>query len=100
MVGEEECVEGSGSSEPEVRVIRRNDGGGDFLIIASGGLWEVVGKEMACEVVRKCLGGNIRRSPLEGGGGISQATAMLAELAIAKGSKDSIAIVVVQLNST
>ncbi|KAL1569177.1 protein-serine/threonine phosphatase [Salvia divinorum] len=48
---------------------------------------------MACGVVRKCLGGKIRRSSLEGGGGISQATAMLAELAIAKGSKDSIAIV-------
>ncbi|XP_047971110.1 protein phosphatase 2C 51-like isoform X2 [Salvia hispanica] len=96
LSGEEECVKASRSSEPEVRVIRRNDDGDNFLIIACGGLWEVVGKEMACEVVRKCL----RRSPLEGGGDISQATAMLAELAIAKGSKDSIAIVVLQLNST
>ncbi|KAG6399398.1 hypothetical protein SASPL_140879 [Salvia splendens] len=70
LSGEEECVKGSRSWEPE------------WL----GKRWHV----------RKCL----RRSPLEGGGGISQATAMLAELAIAKGSKDSIAIVVLQLNST
>ncbi|XP_042020498.1 protein phosphatase 2C 51-like isoform X2 [Salvia splendens] len=53
LSGEEECVKGSRSWEPEVRVIRRNDDGDDFLIIACGGLWEVVGKEMACEEVSK-----------------------------------------------
>ncbi|KAH6763339.1 hypothetical protein C2S52_020772, partial [Perilla frutescens var. hirtella] len=81
----------------EVTVLRRNENSEDFLIIASDGLWNVMGKEMACEVVRKCLDGKIRSFPSEGGGA-SQAAAMLAELAIAKGSKDNISIIVVHLN--
>lgn len=86
--------------EVEVRVTRRNDKVEElFVIIATDGLWNVVGKEMACEVVRKCVSGKTRRLPSNSeGGGASQAAALLAELAIAKGSKDNISIIVVQLD--
>lgn len=96
MAGDDEGE--SRRSEVEVRVTRRNDKSEElFVIIATDGLWNVVGKELACEVVRKCVGGKMRRLPSEGGGA-SQAAALLAELAIAKGSKDNISIIVVQLN--
>ncbi|KAF8718779.1 hypothetical protein HU200_025081 [Digitaria exilis] len=42
-------------SDPEVRVVERNDGEDEFLILASDGLWDVVSNEVACKVVRACL---------------------------------------------
>lgn len=42
-------------SDPEVRVVERNDGEDEFLILASDGLWDVVSNEVACNVVRACL---------------------------------------------
>ncbi|KAK4490794.1 hypothetical protein RD792_001507 [Penstemon davidsonii] len=83
--------------EPEVTVLRRTESD-SFLIVASDGLWDVVCNEVACEVVRKCLSGQVRRrGPSDGGSGVSEAAAMLAELAIAKGSKDNISVIVVKL---
>ncbi|KAL3844483.1 hypothetical protein ACJIZ3_001886 [Penstemon smallii] len=83
--------------EPEVTVLRRIESD-SFLIVASDGLWDVVCNEIACEVVRKCLSGQVRRrGPSGGGSGVSEAAATLAELAIAKGSKDNISVIVVQL---
>ncbi|XP_057809985.1 probable protein phosphatase 2C 8 [Salvia miltiorrhiza] len=93
IMSDGECVRGSA---PEVRVMRRN--GDSFLIIANDGLWNVVEKHTACEVVRECLAGKIKSWPSEGGDGVSHAAAMLAELAIAKGSKDNITIVLLHLN--
>lgn len=75
-------------------VTRRMEYSDDFLIIATDGLF--VGTKIACEVVRKCFGGKMSRLPSDGGGA-SEAAATLAELAIAKGSRDNISIVVVQL---
>jgi protein phosphatase 2C len=42
-------------SDPEVRVVERNDGEDEFLILASDGLWDVVSNVVACNVVRACL---------------------------------------------
>ncbi|KAL2527712.1 Protein phosphatase 2C 3 [Abeliophyllum distichum] len=81
-------------SEPEVTVQKRTESD-DFLIIATDGLWDVVHNEFACEVVRKCLGRN--RSRFSNRSGASEATVTLVEVAIAKGSKDDISIIVVQL---
>ncbi|KAL0312464.1 UNVERIFIED_CONTAM: putative protein phosphatase 2C 8 [Sesamum radiatum] len=77
------------SCKPEVTVVRRSESD-EFLIIATDGLFDVVSNETACEVVKKCLSGQIRR-------GASEAAATLAELAIAKGSRDNISVIVVQL---
>uniref|UniRef100_A0A7N0TDU8 protein-serine/threonine phosphatase n=1 Tax=Kalanchoe fedtschenkoi TaxID=63787 RepID=A0A7N0TDU8_KALFE len=84
-------------SEPEVTVTKFSELD-NFIVIASDGLWDVVSSEDACEVVKKCLNGQTRRSL---GGGTTKspadAAAMLAELAMAKGSKDNISVIVVDL---
>ncbi|CAK7335712.1 unnamed protein product [Dovyalis caffra] len=85
-------------SEPEVAVSERTDSD-DFIVIATDGLWDVVTNETACEVVRKLFYGQIkRRLPDEFNGSCSaEAAAMLAELAMARGSRDNISVIVVQL---
>ncbi|KAG8382132.1 hypothetical protein BUALT_Bualt05G0044900 [Buddleja alternifolia] len=105
-VDERERVEASGGRivnwkvdhylKPEVVVMRRTKSD-DFLIIATDGLWDVVCNQIACEVVKKCLSGGLRRLPSEGSGA-SEAAAALAELAIAKGSRDNISVIVVLMN--
>ncbi|KAK6137282.1 hypothetical protein DH2020_028974 [Rehmannia glutinosa] len=81
------------TSEPEVTVVRRSESD-DFLIIATDGLFDVVSNEIACEVVSKCLIGRCRR-PGSDKTGASEAAAVLAELAVAKGSRDNISVIVV-----
>lgn len=82
-------------SEPEVKVYERTDSD-DFLIIATDGLWDVVSNDFACEVVRRCLNGQIRKR-FSKEAVAAEAAAFLAELAIAKGSRDNISVIVVDL---
>ncbi|XP_030453677.1 probable protein phosphatase 2C 8 [Syzygium oleosum] len=85
--------------EPEINVSRRTDAD-EFLILASDGLWDVVSNEFACQVVRQCLAGRMRRRTREGDAiknRAAEAAAMLAELAMARGSKDNISVIVVEL---
>ncbi|XP_022773917.1 probable protein phosphatase 2C 8 [Durio zibethinus] len=85
--------------KPEVTVRELTDGD-EFLILASDGLWDVISNEVACRVVRRCLNGQIKRKSLENVVDESlaaEAAAVLVELAIARGSKDNISVVVVQL---
>ncbi|CAM8946778.1 unnamed protein product [Rhodiola kirilowii] len=85
--------------DPQVEVRHRTQWD-KFLIIASHGLWDVVSNEGACAVVKNCLDGHIRRS-LENDSVTSSAVAVaattLAEFAMARGSKDNISLVVVEL---
>ncbi|KAJ9164286.1 hypothetical protein P3X46_023882 [Hevea brasiliensis] len=85
--------------KPEVTVNKRtkND---EFLILASDGLWDVISNEVACQIVRRCLRGRMRRKYQEvlSEGRAAEAAAVLVELAIARGSKDNISVVVVELN--
>ncbi|EYU23352.1 hypothetical protein ABFS82_01G061800 [Erythranthe guttata] len=83
------------TSVPEVSVVSRSDSD-EFLIIATDGLFDVISNEVACEVVKRCLDNNSRSRRHEAGA--SHAATLLAELAIAKGSKDNISVIVVQLN--
>lgn len=106
-------------SKPEVMVAKRTDED-EFLILASDGLWDVISKEVACRVVNKALHGRImmrrinvdhdrdrvllnyeRPAPADGGSSsnnrISEAAAVLADLAMARGSKDNISVIVVDL---
>ncbi|XP_031255815.1 protein phosphatase 2C 51-like [Pistacia vera] len=88
-------------SEPEVTVNERMESD-DFLIIASDGLWDVVTNEFACEVVRRCLNGQLRVRFSEDciGTSAAEASTFLAELAMARGSKDNISVIVVVLKSS
>ncbi|KAL0304394.1 UNVERIFIED_CONTAM: putative protein phosphatase 2C 8 [Sesamum radiatum] len=100
-------------AKPEVRVTSRSDAD-EFLIVASDGLWDVVSNDVACQVVRKCLEGQVKRSNLPhfsmlqdhnhtdslmSKSGAGQAAAVLVELAMARGSKDNISVTVVELKS-
>ncbi|GMN44425.1 hypothetical protein TIFTF001_013619 [Ficus carica] len=96
-------------SKPEVTVTKRTEKD-EFLILASDGLWDVVSNEVACKVVKKCLEGRIRRRSFSeeiiandhnhGNRRASEAAAVLAELAMAKGSRDNISVIVVDLRKT
>lgn len=94
--------------KPEVKVIKRNSAD-EFLILATDGLWDVVSNEFACQVVKRCLEGRMKRKfQAFGNGGklnkvvkesrAAEAAALLAELAMARGSNDNISVVVVELN--
>ncbi|PRQ17437.1 putative protein-serine/threonine phosphatase [Rosa chinensis] len=88
-------------SEPEVTISKRT-GSSDFLVIASDGLWDVVSNEFACQVVTRCLDAQIKLKFSEGmsGGPAENATALLAQLALARGSKDNITVIVVELKKS
>lgn len=84
-------------SEPQVTLTRRTDSD-EFLIIATDGLWDVVSNEFACEVVRRCIDGRIKRNTSTELIA-ADAAAILAELAVAKGSRDNISIILVDLKN-
>jgi protein phosphatase 2C len=90
------------TAEPEVTVTEREEGD-ECLILASDGLWDVVTNEMACEVVRTCLGSN---EPVRGeeediarasDKACSDAALLLTKLALARRSSDNVSVVVVNL---
>ncbi|KAL0408040.1 UNVERIFIED_CONTAM: putative protein phosphatase 2C 8 [Sesamum radiatum] len=87
-------------TEPKVTVTKRTEQSDDFLIIATNSLWNVVGDKTACEVVKRyCMNGELWRSSSDGSSAsaASEAAAALTVLAMAKGSRHNISIIVVQL---
>ncbi|XP_062120200.1 protein phosphatase 2C 51-like [Humulus lupulus] len=89
-------------SKPEVTVTKRTNND-EFLILASDGLWDVVSNEAACKVVKKCFDGEIKRlsnKEVLNGSRATAAAAVLADLAMARGSRDNISVIVVDLAKT
>ncbi|AQK92314.1 Protein phosphatase 2C 51 [Zea mays] len=86
------------SAEPEVTVVERTERD-EFLILASDGLWDVVSNEAACKIARSCLSGRAasRFPGSVAGRTAADAAALLAELALSRGSRDNISVVVVEL---
>ncbi|XP_009355511.2 protein phosphatase 2C 16 [Pyrus x bretschneideri] len=92
--------------EPEVMVVprARDD---ECLILASDGLWDVMTNEEACEVARRRIllwhKKNGVTPVAERGKGVDpaagEAAAYLSTLALQKGSKDNISVVVVDLKA-
>ncbi|KAM0956525.1 hypothetical protein ACFX14_024727 [Malus domestica] len=92
--------------EPEVTVVprARDD---ECLILASDGLWDVITNEEACEVARRRIllwhKKNGVTPVAERGKGVDpaagEAAAYLSTLALQKGSKDNISVVVVDLKA-
>ncbi|KAK7293523.1 hypothetical protein RJT34_16391 [Clitoria ternatea] len=90
-------------AKPEVTVTKRSSKD-EFLILASDGLWDVISSEFACQIVRKCLKGKLRRV-CNGVGNhhqsrAAEAATLLAEIALAKGSRDNTSVIVVELRGT
>lgn len=84
-------------TDPEVKIVKRTKSD-EFLILASDGLWDVISNELACRVARRCLEGRLRKSSgCTRGGRAAEAAAVLAELAMARGSYDNISVIVVDL---
>jgi len=86
------------SAEPEVTVVDRTEQD-EFLILASDGLWDVVSNEVACKIARNCLSGRAASKFPESvtGRTAADAAALLTELAMSRGSRDNISVVVVEL---
>ncbi|KDP22158.1 hypothetical protein JCGZ_25989 [Jatropha curcas] len=85
-------------SKPEVTVKERTEND-EFLILASDGLWDAISNEVACQIVRRCLSGRMRRKSQEisSKGRAAEAATLLVELAIGRGSKDNVSVIVVVL---
>ncbi|XP_057443748.1 probable protein phosphatase 2C 8 [Lotus japonicus] len=96
------CMKPFVISKPEINVDARTELD-EFLVVATDGLWDVVTNEYVCEVVRSCLRGQMRRNMIKHESTRSdhaaEAATLLAELAMARGSKDNISIIVIQLQS-
>ncbi|MED6132559.1 hypothetical protein PIB30_020205 [Stylosanthes scabra] len=88
------CMKPFVISQPEIEVWRRTDSD-EFVVVASDGLWDVVSNSLACQVVRSCLCGKTSVTTTA-----DAAASLLAELAVARGSKDNITVIVVQLINT
>ncbi|KAM0938468.1 putative protein-serine/threonine phosphatase [Dioscorea sansibarensis] len=85
-------------SEPEVTVVDRTEID-EFIILATDGLWDVVSNQVACKVARQCLSGRAAKMFPEAVRGRTavEAATLLVELAMSRGSKDNISVVVVAL---
>lgn len=86
------------TSEPEVTVTNRTEKD-EFLILASDGLWDVISNEVACRITRQCLSGRAARifPQAISGSSAAEAAAFLAQLAMSRGSRDNISVIVVDL---
>ncbi|KAL7606241.1 hypothetical protein Lser_V15G17218 [Lactuca serriola] len=86
-------------AKPEVTVNKRDDAD-EFMILASDGLWDVISNDLACQVVRKCLDKwTYRRRSLKEyhRRSTNNAAVFLTKMATARGSKDNISVIVVNL---
>lgn len=90
--------------DPEVTFISRAKED-ECLILASDGLWDVMTNEEVCDIARKRIlvwhkkyGGTLPAERGDGGDPAAQAAAdYLSNLALHKGSKDNISVVVADL---
>lgn len=89
--------------DPEVTFVSRaNDD--ECLVLASDGLWDVISNNDACEVARKRIslwrkkyGDKSNRKGIDGAA--QSAAEYLSRLALSKGSKDNISIIVVDMKA-
>ncbi|KAL6774179.1 hypothetical protein ACKKBG_A24055 [Auxenochlorella protothecoides x Auxenochlorella symbiontica] len=84
-------------AEPEVTIVHRHPAD-ELLVMASDGLWDVMGNQEACTLARKCLlrarqRGSSRQSAAR------VAATVLTRAAVDRGSRDNVTVVVVDLSS-
>lgn len=86
----------SKGGEREVRVERRSRAD-EFLILGSDGFWDFMSDEVACQIGRRfCSRGG---DDDDGSGGAEAAAALMAEMAVAHGSKDNVSVILVDLRT-
>ncbi|KAI3856621.1 hypothetical protein MKW92_013433 [Papaver armeniacum] len=92
------------TSIPEVTITSRTESD-EFVILASDGLWDMMSNKMACNIARRCLECRVARgsssrgssSPSDHDSNAALAAALLTKVSMAKGSKDNISVVIVEL---
>ncbi|KAM0939464.1 putative protein-serine/threonine phosphatase [Dioscorea sansibarensis] len=84
-------------SVPEITTINRTKGD-EFLILATGGLWDNVSNDEACDAARSCFIPRFSCLPLAGCS--IEAAELLVNLAYSKECEDNISVVVVNLRNT
>ncbi|KAE9596523.1 hypothetical protein Lal_00007668 [Lupinus albus] len=96
------CMKPFVISEPEINVYQRTELD-EFVVVASDGLWDVVSNKCACQVVRSNINAHMKKKKNDKDECITsyapEAAALLAELAMARGSQDNISVIVIQLNT-
>ncbi|XP_057774240.1 protein phosphatase 2C 51-like [Salvia miltiorrhiza] len=75
------------SDEACVRFARRH--ADEFLILGSGGFWDGISGDLACQIATRYCGG--------GSGGAEAAAAKMAEMALAQGSRHNVSVILVDL---
>ncbi|KAL6841065.1 hypothetical protein ACP4OV_029034 [Aristida adscensionis] len=88
-------------SEPDITITRRT-AADECLVLASDGLWDALSNKFACDVARQCLVDHAADAApqavvLEPEPRCNRAAALLARLALCRGSEDNITAVVVDL---
>lgn len=86
-------------SEPEVRVTCKTIKD-EFIVMASDGLWDLISNEIACKIAKACFTRPPTYSHEEGceaGIRAAEASALLAALAMYRGSEDNITCIVINL---
>ncbi|XP_056862180.1 probable protein phosphatase 2C 54, partial [Raphanus sativus] len=71
----------------------------DFIVLACEGLWEVVSDDDTYRLVKSCLYGKLPDG-CKSESSSTKAALILAELAIARGSKENINVIVIELRSS
>jgi protein phosphatase 2C len=97
-------------SEPEITITQRSEAD-QCLILASDGMWDAIDNETACSVARRCLeDGDYYLppgAPANAPGAVGPnsehrcdvTAAILARLALGRGSPDNVSIVIVDLRN-
>ncbi|KAG6429467.1 hypothetical protein SASPL_107518 [Salvia splendens] len=86
-----ESEEEAAAAQVKVRGVRRS-GEDEFLILGSDGFWDVISDDLPYQIAtRYCCGG----APLDDGA--EKAVAVMAEMALAQGSKHNVSVVLVDL---
>ncbi len=84
-------------AEPEVTAVAR-DPADELLVLASDGLWDVMGNQEACTLARRCLARARSRGSSRQNAARVAAT-VLTRAAVDRGSRDNVTVVVVDLAS-
>ncbi|XP_047084078.1 probable protein phosphatase 2C 37 [Lolium rigidum] len=91
--------------DPEITITTRSEED-DCLILASDGLWDAVSNQVACDIAWECLEDMSNEAAQYGGSALVgpdedewcvDAAIVLTRLALARGSRDDISVVVVDL---
>jgi protein phosphatase 2C len=98
-------------SEPEITITQRRSRADQCLILATDGMWDAISNEIACSIARQCLEDGDCYPPLDSPANLPGAVspnsehrcdvtaAVLAWLALCRGSSDDVSIVLVNLGN-